>query len=124
MEKILASTKVLLVVILHFFIPIQTQVLTILGLVLADLVTGLLAAYRSSTPITSSGLRKSLPKLFLYEIAMLLSYVIQTNLTGPGIPLVSLVSTFIGSAEMLSLTENLNTIKPGLFSGLLAKLNQ
>lgn len=105
--------------------PAKGMILTCFCLIVADLITGLLAAKRSKEPITSRGFRRTTVKLFVYESAIILGYLTQTYLTGDSIPVASIIAGFIGITELLSVLENLNIISNNnLLKALLEKLNQ
>ena len=109
--------------VVAIFAPIKMAIITVFVLVIADLITGLMAAYKSKTPITSAGLRRTAIKLFLYEAALLLGFLAETFLTGASVPICKLVSAFVGLTEMKSVVENLIIIGGGsLFASLLSKL--
>lgn len=104
--------------------PIKAALATVLVLVLSDLVLGILAARKRGEKISSSGLRRTITKLFVYQSAIILAYICQKYLMGDMMPLSNLVSSFIGLTEIKSIIENLNVIGDGkLLSGLLEKLN-
>jgi phage-related holin len=106
------------------FAPAKAAVATVLVLILADLVTGLLAARKKKHSITSSGLKRSITKLFVYETAIILSFLTETYLLDGTLPLMKIVTGYIGITEFLSVMENLNVISNGtLIKQLLAKLN-
>lgn len=104
------ALKALLLSILAVFAPAQAMILTALALVVMDLITGVLAAKKQNIPITSAGLRRTISKLFIYEIAIMLGFLTQTYLTGDHVPVASIISGFIGLTELTSCLENLNTM--------------
>jgi hypothetical protein len=106
------------------FAPIRMALITVLVLILADLVLGVWASVKSKQSITSSGLRRTVIKFFLYELAILLGFLAETFLIGASVPVCKLISAFIGLTELKSIMENLNAIGGGsLFAALLSKLN-
>lgn len=100
----------LILSLISILAPIQAALITVLALILVDLVTGVLAAYKRNEPITSSGLRRTLTKLFVYEIALVFSYIAQHYLIGDSIPVMKLISSMVGLVELKSVLENLNSI--------------
>jgi phage-related holin len=106
----MGSLKTLAIAIIAVFAPAQAMILSSLALVLIDLITGVMAARKQSVPITSGGLRRTISKLFIYELAILLGFLTQTYLTGEHIPVASIISGFIGLTELTSCLENLNII--------------
>lgn len=118
------SLKTLAISILAVFAPIQATMVTVLVLVIADLITGLLAAKKSKDPITSAGLRRTIIKIFLYQGAIILAFLTQKYLTGETIPVSNIVAGFIGLTELTSVVENMNIISgKSLFKALLSKLD-
>lgn len=118
------SLSILALSLLAFFAPIGHLLATALILVIADTISGIMAAKKLGTPITSAGLKPAITKLFVYEVVILLAYLAQGLVSG-GIPVMNIVTTFISSTELLSCCENINTITGGtLLSGLLSKLGQ
>lgn len=106
------------------FVPIKGALLTVLILILFDLITGVLAAKKRNEPISSKNLRRTVTKLFVYEITMLVTFLAETYLIGDIFPLVKIVGAFIGLAELKSVIENLNDIGGGnLLASILDKLN-
>lgn len=109
--------------VLSALAPAQSMILSALCLILADLVLGLIAAYRAKQPITSAGLRRTIVKLFVYEMAIILGYIAQTYLIHDLIPVASIISGFIGMTEVVSCMENLNAISGNnLLESLIKKL--
>lgn len=105
------------------FAPIQGVLGAAAALIVADLVLGLLAARKRKQKITSSGLRRTLGKLALYEVAIALAFLAEHYLTGGAIPLVKLVSGVVGLTEITSCLENINTLSGGsVFRSILARL--
>lgn len=110
--------------ILVVLAPIQSVMMTALILVMADLITGIAAARTKKQKITSSGFRRTITKLLIYQIVIVLGFLTETYLTGSLVPLSKIISTLIGLTEMKSLVENLNDISGGsLLKSLVKKLN-
>lgn len=104
--------------------PIKSTLLVALSLIALDLILGLLAARKQKLPITSSGLKRTIIKLVVYEMAIALAYL-ASMLTGPLIPLVNIVGSFVALTELKSCMENLNILGGGsLLQALIDKLNQ
>lgn len=113
-----------LLTIVAVFAPAKAVIITTGVLIASDLLTGIWAAWSRGEPITSAGFRRSVTKMVVYEIAVLLAFLTQTYLTGEIVPVLSLVSCFIGLTEMKSIIENLNDIAGGsLLKSLLKKLD-
>jgi Bacteriophage holin family len=108
----------ILLALLAVLAPAKSMVLSSLFLVMLDLVTGLLAAKKQNLPITSSGLRRTISKMLVYESAILLAFLAQQYLV-KDIPIANIASSFVGLTELTSCLENIDIISGG---GLLKKL--
>lgn len=92
------------------FAPAKSMILASMVLVLADLITGVLASKKAGRPITSAGLRRTVSKFFIYETAILLTFLTEKYLLSSMIPVSSIVAGMIGITELKSCLENLNEI--------------
>jgi len=101
--------------IVAVFAPAKQVVFTVIVLTLADMVTGILASRKQGHPITSSGLKRTVAKIAIYEVAILASYLVGMYLTGPYIPVLNICSSLVGLTELKSVLENLDTINGGSF---------
>lgn len=111
--------------IIAVFAPIQAVVCTVAVLVLCDLLTGVLASYRRGESITSTGFKRSVGKIFLYEVGLLMAFLVQTYLTGDILPATKLVSSLIGLTELKSILENLDSVSGGsLYSSIIQRIAQ
>lgn len=107
------------------FAPIQTALITVFVLTIADLVLGVMAARKQGKPITSSGLKNTVGKIFLYEIALCLAFLVQQYLTGDIFPAAKLISALIGVVELKSILENMDIINgSSIFKTIITKLLQ
>ena len=119
MDKIKAFSLALLSV----FAPIKGIMLTAFALVVVDLITGLLAAKKQGTPITSAAFSRTLIKTAIYQTAIVMGFITETYLTGDMFPVSKIITSYIGMTELLSLIENLNIISGGsLMKTLISKL--
>lgn len=108
---------------LAVFAPAGPMLLTALALCLVDLITGVMAAYKQKVPITSAGLGRTVVKLFVYESAIALAFIVQRYMTGDSIACASIVSGLVGLTELLSCLENINIIGGGdLLKSIISKL--
>lgn len=105
--------KAILSVILAFlvvhFLAVANFIAMCTVLVICDLVTGIWASAKQKVPIQSSGLRRTIHKIVFYMMAIMLSQGIQQTWL-PAIPLVYMVSLFIGMTEFISNLENISII--------------
>lgn len=103
--------------------PAKAMLITTFVLIVADLVLGLLAARARKERITSAGLRRTVTKLFVYELAIILAFITEVYLIKGAIPLSSIVAGMVGMVELTSCLENLNAISGGeLLKKVLKKL--
>lgn len=91
------------------FMPISKLLGTTLAMIIIDLITGIMAAKKQGVPVTSAGLRRTLSKLFVYELALMLAFLVQTYLSD-SLPFISMASSMIALVELTSVYENLNII--------------
>lgn len=98
---------------LAVFAPERGAFITVITLTVADLICGLLAARKRGELITSAGLKRTLGKIALYEVALALAYLAQVFLIGPILPAANIVAAVIGMTELKSVLENLDTISGG-----------
>jgi hypothetical protein len=104
--------------------PAKPLVLASTFLVLVDLITGIVAARKRGEAITSQGLRRTLSKLAVYEVALLLAFIAEKYLIIDLLPIAKIVSSFIAVTELKSVYENLNEIGGGdILKALISKLN-
>lgn len=92
-------------------------------LIIADLITGVMAARKSGKPITSAGLRRSVSKMLIYNLAVGSGFLVQHYMMGDLVPVSNIVSSAIGLTELKSIMENIGTIQGGsLFKSIVDKL--
>lgn len=115
--------KASFITLLAVFAPIKGMVLTVLALVLADLITGVWAAYKLQQPITSAKLRTTVSKLIIYLVAVCVGFLVETYLIDALLPVSKLIAGAIGMVELTSLLENANKILgTDIFKALISKL--
>lgn len=114
----LASTK-LLGIIGAFFLPI-TGILFLIGFaIVIDTLTGIWKAKKLNIPITSRKISAIISKLMLYEIAVILFYLIDRFilndiiLTFFSVPLMltKILSLVLVSIEVMSINENYEAVR-------------
>lgn len=94
-----------LMAVVAFTAPIHSLVYGVLFLVGVDLVLGIWRAKRNGLPIKSKELKATLVKLFLYELLVLVAFVIDTVFI-PGNFIVRTASAGIALVELKSIAEN------------------
>lgn len=88
------------------FAPVKQVMVVTFILIAVDLILGIMAAHKTKVPITSAGLRRTVSKLFVYEVAICLGFLVETYFTGPVIPVVKIITGFVGLTELKSCLEN------------------
>lgn len=117
--------KLLLIATLAIFAPIKAALLTCMGLSVVDCIVGIMAAKKRGETITSSGLRKTISKIVIFQAAILLAFLTEHYMVGDLFPLSKIVAGYIGLVEYTSVLENLNDINGGsVFKALIDKLNK
>lgn len=103
--------------------PIHAVMIVVGVLIFIDLATGLFAALKRKEPISSSAMRRTISKFFVYQIAVVTAFIVETYLLHNILPATKFVSMVIGMVELTSVLENCNTIYGGnLFKSLIKHL--
>lgn len=113
----------LLIATAAIFAPIQSVMLSALTLLLCDLVSGVWASKKRGEPISSSGFQRTIVKILVYEVAIALGFIAQHYLMQDAIPISSIIGSYIGMTELVSVYENINDISGGnLLKDIIDKL--
>jgi hypothetical protein len=116
--------KSLALAVIAVFMPIQPMLVAAFALASVDLVLGILSAKNQKQAITSQGLKRTVAKIFLYELAILMSYVAEHYLLNGLMPVTKLVAGFIGAVELKSILENLDILNGSpIFAAAINKLS-
>jgi len=119
LSSIQKSSLQLLAVVSTFFLPI-TGILFLIGFaILVDTITGIWKAKKLGIPITSRKLSAIISKLMLYEVAVILFYLIDRFILNDiilvffSIPLMltKILALVLVSIETLSISENIKAVK-------------
>jgi Bacteriophage holin family len=103
--------------------PIQAVLVTVGILIIADLFTGMLAAIKRGEKISSAAMRRTISKMFVYQLAVICGFLLETYLMSSVLPVAKIVAGVIGMVEFKSILENSNTIMGGdVFKIILSKL--
>lgn len=92
------------------FAPIKGALLVTGFLIFADLFTGIMAARKRGEKVSSAGLRRTVTKMVVYNVAIISGFLVQTYMINDFLPFTSLISGVISVVELKSILENLNTI--------------
>ncbi len=109
----------LLAVVSAFFLPISGILFLIGFAILVDTITGIWKAKKLKIKITSRGLSAIVSKLFLYEMAVILTYLIDYYILNDiilqffSVPLMltKILSLVLVSIEAISISENYKAVK-------------
>jgi hypothetical protein len=113
----------LLIMALAVFAPIKGMLITVFILILADLVFGVIAAKKRGEAITSSGIRRTVTKFFIYEVTLMICFLAETYLLDGLLPVSKMLAGVIGMVELKSVLEAVNEINGGdIFVELLKRL--
>lgn len=122
MAKVVKLIEALAVSGLAIFAPIRTIALVTLVMIFVDLFTGVVAAYRRKEPITSAGFRRTVSKIFVYEVALGAGFLAQHYMI-QDLELVKMISGMVAVVELKSIMENLDSISgTSLMQTLIDKL--
>ena len=109
----------LFAVVSAFFLPISGILFLIGFAILVDTLTGIWKSKKLGIPITSRGLSAIVSKLFLYEVAVILTYLIDKFILNDiilqffSVPLMltKVLSLVLVSIEAISISENYKAVK-------------
>ena len=105
------------------FAPIEGLLATAFLLIILDLITGIMAARKKGIPITSSGLKRTVGKIFLYECVIAVGFLVRRYCTGDLLPLDHLVGCIVALTEGTSVLENMTVLTGNpIFATLLNKV--
>ena len=99
-----------LVSIVAVFAPVRAMLCTVIVLVVCDLVTGIAAALKQGDRLSLRRLVRTFGKVFVYELALGLGFVVETYLLGGSLPVSKLLGGMIGLYELKSVYVNLSVL--------------
>lgn len=99
----------LLWTILLIFAPIKATLITVMVLSMVDLIAGIKASKRrrGKRRITSAGLKRTVIKVLVYELVIVLGFLVEQYMTGDLVPVVKVLAGYIGLTELISVMENI-----------------
>jgi hypothetical protein len=123
MSEVLKISKLALAAIWLWLMPIHPALISVMCLPIVDLALALLCARKAGRPLTSSGLKRTVGKVLMYESATILAFVVEIYLIGDLLPAVKVVTGLIGMTELKSCLEHLDELGGSpLFASILNKL--
>lgn len=99
-----------LLVVLSVLAPIKAMLITCGVLIMADMITGMLAARKRKEKIQSAEMRRSISKFVVYQIAIISGFLLETYMLENLLPVSKIVAGVIGMVEFKSILENASTI--------------
>lgn len=108
---------------LAIFAPIK-DILFVTGfLIFADMITGVLAAIKSKEKIESSGLRRTVTKILVYNLAVISGFLVERYMVADLLPFSKIIAGAISVVELKSILENLTIINgKSIFKDIIVKL--
>ena len=100
----------LVVSIISILAPIHAVIISVGVLIMMDYISGILAARKRGEAIKSAGLRRTVSKTVIYQIAVISAFIVETYLISKAVPVSKIAAGIIGTVELTSIFENLNTI--------------
>lgn len=123
MPTVSRALKMVVGVVWIWLVPIHPALISIMALPAVDLVLALVAARRAGRPITSAGMKRTVAKVAMYELATILAFVVEMYLLSSMVPVVKMVTGLIGMTELKSCLEHLDELGGNqMFANLLSKL--
>lgn len=105
------NVRTFLLSLLAVFAPIQPLMAAVAVLIVADTITGIIAAYKRGEEIRSSGLSRAVVKLFVYQVVIVTGFLMEQYIVPDlGVPVVKLLAGVIGVVEFKSLLENVESV--------------
>lgn len=113
MDQVLTTLKVFFAVSIaaavQWVLPLKSFIGVTLMLVLADLITGVQAAYKRGEIIHSRGFRRTVLKFTMYCVAIITAHSMETVFFKT-FPMVFSIAAYISVAEFWSVLENVGTV--------------
>lgn len=119
LQSIQAHWAALLGTIMTFFMPIWGLLFLIGFAIILDTITGIWKAKKTKVPITSRALSGIISKMFLYEITVILFYLIDYFILNDivikffSVPLMltKVMALILASIEVISINENYKAVQ-------------
>jgi hypothetical protein len=96
-------------IVLLVLLPVRPVMIAAGVLIVLDMITGMLASRKQGERITSSGLKKTVGKMFLYQSSIVVGFLMEHYLL-EGIPVVKVIAGIIALTEGKSFFENVHRI--------------
>lgn len=90
--------------------PIKSLLISCGFLIVADMVTGIMAARKRGDQIKSAEMRRSVSKMVVYQFAIISAFALEKYMLQDLLPVSKIVSGVIGMVEFKSILENVSTV--------------
>lgn len=105
-------------IILAFLLPIKEMILIVGLMIIFDTITGLYKSHKLKIAITSNKLSALISKMFLYQMCLITSFIVDKFVIGEFISIFSnipffltkIVCLFMVGVEVTSITENYKSV--------------
>lgn len=108
MDKLIEFSAKFCAAIGLMLLPIKMSLIVVLCLVICDMIVGVWASVKEGYSINSRSLRRTVSKLLVYEVSIIMSFIIETHLLE--YPITKAITGLIGLVEAKSFFENLYRI--------------
>lgn len=130
MHAVSVWAKALLIIVFGMFAPLGPMIFAVAVLVILDLVLGVIAAKREGKAIVSYGIKRTVAKIALFDLAIIASRYVEVTFTKQladalsiPMPLTAITASTIALAELLSILENITRLTGvDLKSALISRL--
>ncbi len=113
----------LLISTLAVFAPVKSVLIVTFVLIVCDMFSGILAALKRGEKISSAGLRRSVTKFLVYNMAIITGFLVEHYMLSMIFPISKLIAGLISVVELKSILENLNTVNGSdIFKSVLNQL--
>lgn len=114
--------KALFLSVIAVFAPVHAVMFTVGFLIFADLITGIIAAHKRGEKITSAGVRRTISKMVVFQLAIMSAFLIETYIS-VGVPITKLAAATIALTELLSVMENVESVYGSpIFKSIIKKI--
>lgn len=112
-----------IVAICAILLPLKVSIIAITVLMIADLVTGIMAAVKRGDKISSNRFGSTIQKFIIYNICLISGFVLEKYLAMDVFPLSKIMAGIVGMRELISVLENSSiVIGADIFKVVIEKL--
>jgi phage-related holin len=104
----------LLIATVAIFAPLESYMLGIGGLIIIDLILGIVAARKKGYKFESKKLKHTGVKMLVYNLLLISSFIAETVLA-PHIPMIKIALSFLVLIEITSISESFEAITGSSF---------